>query len=89
MGSSNRDLAYLSTAEIRKKNSTAAATTALTTVTFSAPSTPDYAVQDLTTSTPYGFVTADEGQTLLSVVANLQARVNELEDILQALDLAV
>jgi len=58
-------------------------TTALTTVTFSAPGTPDYAVQDLTTSTPYGFVTADEGQTVLSVIANLQARVNEMETALK------
>jgi len=54
-------------------------TTALTTVTFSAPGTPDYAIADLSNSSPYGFVSADEGQTVLSVIANLQTRVAELE----------
>lgn len=64
--------------------SAAALTTQLTTVTFSDPSTPDYAIQDLTNSSGYGFVTADEGQTVLSVIANLQTRVAELEARLQA-----
>jgi len=57
-------------------------TTALTTVTFTAPGTPDYALQDLVDSSAganFGFATKDEGNTLLSVVANLQARVNDLE----------
>lgn len=54
-------------------------TAALTTITHTAPGTPDYALQNLTTSTPYGFVTADEGNTLLSVVKNLQLRVASLE----------
>jgi hypothetical protein len=57
----------------------AANTTALTTITASAPGTPDYAVQDLVNSGGYGFVTADEGQTVLSVIINLQTRVAELE----------
>ena len=48
------------------------------TVTFSEPTTPDYAIADLTNIGPYGFVSADEGQSLLKVVANLQTRVNEL-----------
>lgn len=52
---------------------------ALTTITHTAPGTPDYAVQNLTTSTPYGFVTQDEGNTVLSVVKNLQQRVLDLE----------
>lgn len=51
----------------------------LTTITHTAPGTPDYAIQNLTTSTPYGFVTADEGNTVLSVVKNLQQRVADLE----------
>ena len=51
----------------------------LTSITHTAPGTPDYAVQDLTNVTPFGFVTKDEGNTVLSVIANLQARVNELE----------
>ena len=62
-------------------------TTQLTTVTFTAPGTPDYAIADLTTTTPYGFVSADEGQTVLSVIANLQTRVSELETKLQSLGL--
>jgi hypothetical protein len=57
----------------------AANTAALTTITASAPGTPDYAIQDLTDTGGYGFVTADEGQTVLSVIANLQTRVAELE----------
>lgn len=57
----------------------AANTAALTTITASAPGTPDYAIQDLTNSSGYGFVTADEGQSVLAVIANLQTRVAELE----------
>lgn len=51
----------------------------LTTITHSGPATPDYAVQDLTSSTPFGFATKDEGNTVLSVVKNLQQRVLDLE----------
>lgn len=51
----------------------------LTTITFTAPSTPDYAIQDLTNTGGFGFATKDEGNSVLAVVANLQARVNELE----------
>ena len=65
----------------------AALTAQLTTITSTAPGTPDYAVQDLTTTTPYGFVTKDEGNTVLSVIANLQARVAQLESRLKALAL--
>jgi len=57
----------------------AANTAALTDITASAPGTPDYAIQDLVDTSPFGFVTADEGQTVLSVIANLQTRVSELE----------
>lgn len=59
----------------------------LTTITHTAPGTPDYAIQDLTDSGPFGFVTKDEGNTVLSVIANLQARVNELETALVTLGL--
>jgi hypothetical protein len=59
----------------------------LTTITHTAPGTPDYAVQDLTNTGGYGFVTQDEGNTVLSVIANLQARVNELETTLANLGL--
>lgn len=56
-----------------------AATAALTVITHTAPGTPDYAIQDLTNSSGYGFVTKDEGNSVLKVIANLQARVAELE----------
>lgn len=65
----------------------AALTAQLTTITSTAPVTPDYAIQDLTTTTPYGFVTKDEGNSVLSVIANLQTRVSQLESRLQALGL--
>ena len=58
----------------------------LTTITFTAPGTPDYTIQNLTAG-GFGFVTADEGNTVLSVIANLQARVNELETKLVTLGL--
>lgn len=61
-----------------------ALTAALTSLTHTAPGTPDYAIQDLTTTTPYGFVTQDEGNTVLSVILNLQVRVNELEAALDS-----
>jgi hypothetical protein len=57
----------------------AALTAQLTTITHTAPGTPDYAIQNLTTSTPYGFVTADEGNSVLAVIANLQARLAQVE----------
>lgn len=62
-----------------------ALTTQLTTITSTAPGTPDYAIQDLTTTAPYGFASQDEGNTVLAVIANLQARVAELETKLQSL----
>jgi hypothetical protein len=57
----------------------AALTAQLTTITATAPGTPDYAIQDLVQNTGFGFVTADEGQSTLKVVLNLQTRVAELE----------
>ena len=59
----------------------------LTTITSTAPGTPDYAIQDLTQTTPFGFVTKDEGNSVLSVIANLQTRVSQLETQLKALGL--
>ncbi|CAK0772575.1 hypothetical protein CCP3SC15_450007 [Gammaproteobacteria bacterium] len=63
-------------------------TTALTSITASAPGTPDYAIQDLTATGGYGFATADEGQTVLKVILNLQTRLAELETKLKAVGLA-
>jgi hypothetical protein len=56
-----------------------AMTPQLTTITYTAPGSPDYALQNLVQNTGFGFATADEGNTALSVIANLQARVAELE----------
>lgn len=56
----------------------------LTTITHTAPGTPDYAIQDLTDTGGFGFKTKDEGNSVLAVIANLQTRVKELEDKLTA-----
>lgn len=61
-------------------------TAQLSTITHTAPSTPDYALQDLTLS-GYGFATKDEGNSLLKVVENLQVRVAEIETRQQNLGL--
>ena len=62
----------------------AALTTQLTSITSTAPSTADFAIQDLTSTTPFGFVTKNEGNTVLAVIANLQTRVAQLELRFQA-----
>jgi len=64
-----------------------ALTTQLATLTYTAPGTPDYAIADVTQTTPFGFTTADEGRTVLSVIKNLQDRVAQLESKLQSLGL--
>ena len=65
----------------------AALTTQLTSITSTAPGTPDYAIQDLTQTTPFGFATKDEGNTVLSVIANLQARLAQVESRLETVGL--
>ena len=50
-----------------------------TSITHTSPSTPDFAIQDLTQTTPFGFVTQDEGNTVLQVILNLQVRLAEVE----------
>jgi hypothetical protein len=57
----------------------AANTAALTTITSTAPGTPDFAIQDLVNASAFGFVTKDEGNSVLAVIANLQTRVTQLE----------
>jgi hypothetical protein len=60
----------------------AALTAQLTTITHTAPGTPDYALQDLIDSSAgacFGFATKDEGNSALAVIVNLQTRVAELE----------
>lgn len=53
---------------------------ALTTITHTSPGTPDYAIANTTNSSPYGFSTQDEANTVLSVIKNLQIRVLDLEN---------
>lgn len=61
-----------------------APTTALTDVTHTAPGTPDYAIQDLVQPAGYGFVTKDEGNTVLKVVQANKVRIAEIIAALQA-----
>ena len=67
----------------------AALTTQIATITHTAPDTPDYELQDLTDTGGFGFKTKDEGNSLLKVVANLQARLAEVEARLEALGIVV
>lgn len=67
----------------RDEPTVSALTTQLTSITHTAPSTPDFAVQDLTQTSPFGFVTKDEGNTVLQVIANLQTRLAEVEQALE------
>ena len=67
----------------------AALTAQLTTITHTAPGTPDYAIQDLTDTGGFGFATADEGNSVLKVVANLQVRLAEVEARLEAAGLVI
>ena len=59
----------------------------LTTVTCSAPGTPDYAIADPINSSAYGFNSADEFLSVIKALANAQTRINELETKLVALGL--
>jgi hypothetical protein len=52
----------------------------LTTITHTSPGTPDYAIANTTNSSPFGFSTQDEANTVLSVIRNLQIRVADLEN---------
>ena len=61
-----------------------ALTAQLTTITHTAPSSADYALQNLVQNSGFGFATADEGNTALSALANLQVRLAQLETKLQA-----
>jgi hypothetical protein len=57
------------------------------TITYTAPSSHDSAIQDLgnsSTETVFGFKTKDEGNSVLATIANLQRRVKALEDLLVA-----
>lgn len=66
-----------------------ALTTQLTSITHTSPGTPDYAIQQMTASSPVGFATVDEADTVLSVILNLQVRLAEIEASLEALGLVI
>jgi hypothetical protein len=68
----------------------AALTTALTQISHTGPTTPDYAIAapvDSGVGSAWGFSTQDEFETAMSVILNLQTRVDELEGKLQSLGL--
>ena len=62
----------------------ASAPTAAETTITNAGTASDYLIQALTASSPYGFVTQAEGETVVEVVLNNQARINEIVTALQA-----
>lgn len=63
----------------------AALTAQLTTLTpADAEGTPDYAIAAITSTTPFGFASAQEAITVLYVVKNLQVRLAEVEARLEA-----
>jgi hypothetical protein len=65
----------------------AALTTALTQISHTGPTTPDYAIATPVSSgagATWGFSTQDEFETVMSVILNLQTRVDQLESKLQA-----
>lgn len=60
-----------------------ALTASLTTLTQAGVFTPDYAIQAMVNG-GWGFASQDEAETVLSVIRNMQSRINELENRLQA-----
>jgi hypothetical protein len=64
-----------------------ALTAQLTTISQAGSFTPEYTIQAMTNTTPFGFVSLDEAETVLSVIQNLQTRVSELESRIQSLGL--
>lgn len=59
-----------------------------TAISHTAPTTADYALQDLVDSgvgSAFGFATKDEGNTVLQVIANMQTRLLEVETKLIAI----
>lgn len=59
-----------------------ALTSQLTTITHTGPSTPDYAIAAPTDTNAWGFSSDNEFETIMSVIRNLQIRVQELESAL-------
>lgn len=65
------------------------APTVITSITHTAPGTPDYTIADLISSgagTAYGFASKDEGNSVLKVIRNLQDRLLNLENFGAVID---
>ena len=80
----------IETGGVVKSNGTqgAALTAQLTTLPpADAEGTPDYAIAAITSTTPFGFASAQEAITCLYVIKNLQVRLAEVEARLEALGL--
>lgn len=75
-GSGTAKVGFFGAATVAKQT---ALTTQLTTVTFTAPGTPDYAWGAGTNSSAWGWSSNDEFKSAASTIANLQTRVAELE----------
>ena len=84
IGAATDKLGFYGTTPVAKG---AALTAQLTSITHTAPGAADYAIQDLVQNTGFGFVTKDEGNTVLSVILNLQARLAQVEARLEAVGL--
>ena len=50
-----------------------------TTITYTEPAIPDYSIQDFTQTSPWGFASHDEANSVLRALANLQVRMGQLE----------
>lgn len=70
---------FVDTVPVSQQAALTAAVVAAASFTHTAPSGDDFAIQNLTQTTPYGFVTRDEGNSVLKCVQNLLKRVEELE----------
>lgn len=85
----NGGVLNIETGGVIKTNGTqgAALTTQLTTITHTAATGADYALQDLVSSAGFAFKTKAEGNTFLAVVKNLQTRLAEVEARLEGVGL--
>lgn len=83
LGYSGCKLGFYGVAEVAQASALTAAETTLTNAGTAA----DYAIQAMTNTSPYGFVTQAEGETVVEVVLNNQARINEIATALENLGL--
>lgn len=70
-----------------QQSALSAAAVAAASFTHTAPGVDDFAIQALTATSPVGFVTTDEGNSVLKALKNAILRIEELETKLKALGL--